>query len=148
MATISITTRGMDKITQALSEAGQLDSGREVRGALSDAANLFATAARVTLPARLKGTGQGRLLRSITARTKRRKPGALAGFKRSTSRSRSRRAAAGNHAHLVDRGTRMRKGRGTMPANHFWTDTIEANEARALAILTGAIKDVLDKALR
>lgn len=146
MATISITTRGMDKITQALQEAGQLDSGREVRGALSDAANLFATAARVTLPAQLKGTGQGRLLRSITARTKRRKPGALAGFRRSTSRS--RRAAAGNHAHLVDRGTRMRKGRGTMPANHFWTDTVEANEARALAILTDAVKDVLDKALR
>lgn len=146
MATISITTRGMDKITQALQEAGQLDSGREVRGALSDAANLFATTARLTLPARLKGTGQGRLLRSITARTKRRKPGALAGFRRSTSRS--RRAAAGNHAHLVDRGTRMRKGRGTMPANHFWTDTVEANEARALAILTDAVKDVLDKALR
>ncbi|MCI1681444.1 MAG: hypothetical protein LKI39_02685 [Bacteroides sp.] len=58
----------------------------------------------------------------------RRYPGALVGFYRGPG--------GGNHAHLVDRGTRKRPHprtgtSGIMPGNHFWTETFEQDSGKA-----------------
>ena len=82
--------------------------------------------------------GTGNLMRSIAPRVKRRKLGALAGFRR----------PMGNHSHLLDRGTKDRytkKGayRGRMKATLFWAQTHDSDMSKAVTeVVTGIEKAV------
>ena len=140
---ITVETQGSEAIVRSLTTLQQVSGRREVRRALSKAGQLIATDARGKLGARLKGTGRGRLIRSITSRVKKRKPGALAGFIRSTRMVQY--GVAGNHAHLVDRGTKERAGRGKMPANRFWTDAVADRGDDALHLVEAGVKAAMDK---
>lgn len=140
---ITVETHGGEAVVKSLGRLQQVSGRREVRRALSKAGQLIASDARVKLSSRLKGTGRGRLSRSVTSRVKRRKPGALAGFIRSTRMVQY--GVAGNHAHLVDRGTRERAGRGKMPANWFWTDAVADKGDEALRLVAGGVKAAMDE---
>jgi hypothetical protein len=74
---------------------------------------------------------------------KRNKLGGLTGFRRSTKWVQYENA--GNHAHLVDLGTKPRYTklgyyRGVMPANHFWTDAFASEKPKAVNLMMDAIK--------
>ena len=125
------------RMAARLEQAAGLTDSPLVRGALFAAAETVVDAGRSNLSARLKGTGRGNLINSMMARVKRNKPGSLAGFMRSRVKGDT---GGGNHAHLVDRGTRDRRGRGRMPANRFWTDA-EASTA-------GSVKTLVERGLR
>ena len=76
----------------------------------------------------------GNLLKSFSYRIKKRKFGALVGFKQT-----------GKHAHLVSQGTRKRytrKGlyRGFVTGNHFWEDTRSKDTPKAMVLILNQIK--------
>lgn len=109
---------GLDRVIAKVDNLDKIVSSAPVRKGLRAGARLIANAGRSKLKTLYKGYQTGQLERSIRSRVKRRKSGALAGFYRGQG--------GGNHAHLVDRGTKARytrKGhyRGVMPANYFWT---------------------------
>lgn len=105
------------------------EKDKAIRSGLRAASNVFRIKGRSNLRARLLHHGKqtNHLMNSFTTRVKRNKLGALSGFDR----------PGGNHAHLVDRGTRLRKttsgqSRGVMPANRFWEDARKSEEKKAL----------------
>lgn len=140
---IRIEGRGMDVLMERMERLAAFSRSRKLRAALAEAADLVADTARDNLGQRLKGTGRGNLMRSIDARVKRRKAGALAGFVRSSRYA----MTGGNHAHLVDLGTRQRPGRGAMPANYFWTDAVAATYGRAMKLVQDGAKAAMDEAM-
>lgn len=88
------------------------EKDRAIKAGLRSAVSVFKTAGKRNLRQRLKTPGgvTDNLMKSFTNKVKRTKLGALSGFAR----------PAGSHAHLVDKGTKMRytkKGwrRGIVP---------------------------------
>lgn len=114
---IDVQIQGLGSVLSAVSSLETMPKGRTVRRGVAQVTNLIAQEGRATLKARTKGKGTGNLRRSITAKLKRGKPEGLAGFRKGSG--------GGNHAHLVDQGTRERRTRrgekrGWMPASYFW----------------------------
>lgn len=90
------------------------EKDKAVKSGLRAASNVFRVKGRSNLRSRLLHHGKqtNHLMNSFTTKVKRNKLGALAGFDR----------PGGNHAHLVDRGTKRRytkdgRNRGIMPTN-------------------------------
>ena len=113
-----------------------------IKSGLRAAVQVFRTGGRGRLGQRLKRTGRttNHLLNSFTTRVKRTKLGSLAGFDR----------PGGNHAHLVDQGTKRRYTksgayRGIMPGNHFWEDTRNQDEGKALSKLQQGVQRAVDR---
>lgn len=140
MITARIT--GEDDIRYLLSELDGFDRDKAIRQGLRAAVGRFIRRGRSNLRARMgnpRGV-TGNLLRAFTPRVKRRKPGALAGFSR----------PMGNHAHLVDRGTAVRRhplsgSSGRMPANYFWTNAAESEGARAMQDVADGIRRAVQR---
>lgn len=134
---VGATILGIDKVQSALGKMEVLGTDPAVRKGLDEAAKIFVNGGRARLAARLLHSGRntGNLDRSFTRYVKRRGKGALAGFVRGVN--------GGSHSHLVDRGTVRRytksgKYRGIMPANYFWTQTLDEDSgAAANAVLDG-----------
>lgn len=79
-------------------------------------------------------------MNSFTTRVKRNRLGALAGFDR----------PGGNHAHLVDRGTKKRytksgASRGVMPGNNFWEDARNTEEEKAMQAVHKGIQRAVQR---
>lgn len=116
------------------------EKDRAIRVGLRLAANVFKIRGRSNLRQRIMHPekSSGRLMRSFTNKVKRNKLGALSGFKRSNKYKIIE--DAGNHAHLVDKGTKRRytkKGqdRGIMPANNFWSDAEVSEQSKATQMI-------------
>lgn len=126
---------GLEGVARRLEQLPQILHSAPVRKGLRASARILVEVGRSRLRSRSKGYQKGRLERSMRVRVKKRKSGALAGFVRGKG--------GGNHAHLVDRGTKARytrKGhyRGVMPANYFWTSTKQSESRRAAdAVIRG-----------
>ena len=79
-------------------------------------------------------------MNSFTTRVKRNKLGALSGFDR----------PGGNHAHLVDRGTKRRytkagTTRGIMPGNSFWDDAKQTEENKAMQAIYQSVQKAIQR---
>lgn len=144
----------IDKIYAALDDLADVDKDKVVRTGIRKGASILKRAGEINIQNRVGRYSKGSLLRSITIRNKRNKLGSLVGFIRSTKwfglEDLEGVKIAGNHAHLVDRGTTTRKtksgkNRGRMPANNFWTDAVNANKDRALNELTDAITKAINR---
>lgn len=117
---IGLKTIDLDGVLRGVENLGQVCKSKPARDGLRRASRHLMLSGRSRLKSLYKGYQKGKLERSMTSRLKRRKNDALAGFRRGNG--------GGNHAHLVDRGTKRRytktgKNRGVMPANRFWTST-------------------------
>ncbi|MFV0326886.1 MAG: hypothetical protein ACK5LF_21320 [Bacteroides xylanisolvens] len=132
---IEVKTIDKDQINFLIRELEQFEKNKAIKSGLQAGGRVFVTEGKKRLRQRLKNPKgyTGNLLESFTVRVKRNKPGVLSGFKRS---SKNMIIGGGNHAHLVNQGTKKRKtksgvNRGVMPANYFWTDTesIDYNKA-------------------
>ena len=144
----------IDKIYAALDGLENVEKDRVVRTGIRKGATILKRAGEANITSRVGRYSKGSLLKSITIRNKRNKLGSLVGFIRSTKwfglEDLEGVKIAGNHAHLVDMGTAQRKtksgaNRGRMPANHFWTDAINANKEKALNEITNAIEKAINR---
>ncbi len=128
---ISVLPRAIDRDTALLSS-------------MESAARLIQRAGRINLAQRLQwadGT-TGKLLHQFRVRRRRNQMAVAAGFNR----------PEGAHAHLVDLGTAPRytksgKYRGVMPANRFWTDAIDATQAKAQDVFLTAVDRAVTRLL-
>lgn len=110
-------------ITSLVNSLENFEKDKAIKEGLNSAGNTLKSGGISRLRQRMKSGSKGvtgNLQRSIIVKPKRNKPGVLTGFKRGEG--------GGNHAHLVDRGTKKRPhpltgNSGIMPANHFWIDT-------------------------
>ena len=89
----------------------------------------------------------GNLLQSMRWKAARRSVSVYAGFERSYKFQALK--GVGNHAHLVDRGTKIRKtkagkNRGIMPASYFWTDTRNEGGGEALRHIEIGIRKMVE----
>lgn len=132
----------IESIAYLVRSLENFEKDKAIKRGLLDAGNVLKSGGKQRLRERLKDKkgGKGNLLRSFQVRVKRNKPGVLAGFRRGK--------AGGNHAHLVDRGTKQRftksgESRGRMPANSFWSDTENQDSAKVIdRLFTGVERAV------
>lgn len=119
----------------------------EVKRAQLAAAQLYVRAGQRNLSRLLLGHGSsGRLEDSFATDYRSSSIAAYAGFRRNT-KSRLW-ATAGNHAHLVDLGTKHRytkslASRGVMPANYFWTMARESERDKAADMVYHGIQEAI-----
>lgn len=118
------------------------EKDKAIKSGLRSAVNVFRVKGRANLRSRLLRHGKqtNHLMNSFTNRVKRNKLGALAGFDR----------PGGNHAHLVDEGTKVRTtksgaNRGIMPANRFWSDTKVSEEGKAMSALYQGVQKAVQR---
>jgi hypothetical protein len=123
----------------------EFDQNKALKNGLRAALNIFKRKGQMNLKERMLYHGKHTyaLENSFLTRIKRNKLGGLSGFRRSTKWVQY--SNAGNHAHLVDLGTKPRYTksgayRGIMPANHFWTDAFASEKSRAVNVMYDAIK--------
>lgn len=125
---LSVKISDIDKILRIVENLADVDKDKVIKEGLRNATNLFINAGRRNLKARLKNQKgvTGNLLKSFKNKVKKNKLGALGGFNK-----------LGNHAHLVDSGTKDRytksgKYTGKMPANYFWSAAISSEQNSAM----------------
>ena len=121
------------------------EQNKAIKSGLRSALNVFKRKGQMNLRDRMLYHGRHTyaLENSFLNHIKRNKLGGLTGFRRSTKWVQYENA--GNHAHLVDLGTKPRYTklgyyRGVMPANHFWTDAFTTEEPKAVNLMMDAIK--------
>lgn len=140
MIQVSIVDR--ENLQYLVSNLEDFEKDKALKSGLRAASNVFRVKGRSNLRARLLHHGKqtDHLMNSFTTRVKRNKIGALAGFDR----------PGGNHAHLVDEGTKRRytksgRDRGVMPGNRFWSDTKETEENKAMQAVYEGVKKVVQR---
>jgi hypothetical protein len=121
------------------------EQNKAIKSGLRAALNVFKRKGQMNLRDRMLYHGKHTyaLENSFLNHIKRNKLGGLSGFRRSTKWVQYENA--GNHAHLVDLGTKPRYTklgyyRGVMPANHFWTDAFSSEKPKAINLMMEAIK--------
>ena len=115
------------------------EKDKAIRSGLRSAANVFRVKGRAKLRSRILRHGKqtNHLMNSFTNRVKRNKLGVLSGFAR----------PGGNHAHLVDSGTKAKRGanRGIMPTNHFWSDAKVSEKNKAMDSLYKGVQRAVQR---
>ncbi len=131
-----------ENIQYLVAQLEDFEKDKAIRSGLRSAINVFKVKGQANLRFRLlyHGKQTNHLRNSFTNRVKRNKLGALSGFDR----------PGGNHSHLVDLGTRIRKttggaNRGVMPANHFWTDARISEEGKAMSVLYQSVQKAVQR---
>jgi hypothetical protein len=125
-----------------------INGNKAVRSGIRSALNRLKRMGQQKLASELKGTGKGSLMQSFVVKMKRDSLGGLVGFRRSSKYVQY--VGAGNHAHLVDLGTVQRytksgSNRGTMPGNHFWTDTRREGEPETMSNIYKAVQRAVSR---
>lgn len=122
----------------------ELMQDKAIASGLLEAANVFKRKGRSNLRGRLKRRSgyTGNLLSSFASFASAKRQYARAGF-----------TSKGNHAHLVDLGTTLRRhpktgNSGRMPANYFWTDARRSEEGRAEQAVYEGIERAVERLRR
>lgn len=134
---IQIELINLETVKDAIQELGDsVTQHKVVDAALKIGARYLMNKGRLKLRQRMKNRKgvSGNLLKSFSYRIKKRKFGALVGFKQT-----------GKHAHLVSQGTRKRytrksQYRGFVVGNAFWEDTREKETPKAMVLILNQIK--------
>jgi hypothetical protein len=144
---LDIDKADMEKFQRALNQIADIDRRAVEAGVLRRGMNEVVAAGKSNLASR-NGTVTGRLKKSFSTRVKRKKDYAVAygGFKRGAG-------YGGNIAHIVDRGTVMRRtskgaNRGKMRGSMFWTDAVLRCGRSALQNVEKFISDYIKRTFR
>ena len=139
---IEIKQIDQENIQYLVNSLGDFEKDKAIKSGLRSAVNVFRVKGRANLRSRLlhRGKQTNHLMNSFTNRVKRNRLGALVGFDR----------PGGNHSHLVDSGTKVRKtksgaNRGIMPANYFWSDTKVSEESKAMNALYQGVQRAVQR---
>lgn len=130
----------------------KFDQDKAVRSGLASGINVYKAGGRIRLRKELLnnaktklGRNTGNLMGSFKSFVYRVKPGAMVGFRRGLG--------GGNHAHLVDRGTRLRPhpktsnsgwmyntiGKSAKNGVQFWTNTFDQDSPKAYSRLLAGV---------
>lgn len=125
MSDIKVEIKNIERVYALVDELKGVDRNRAIRSGMIQGAKVFTRLGRKNLISR-NDEHTGNLLQSMRWKSARNSLAVYAGFERSYKFQALK--GVGNHAHLVDRGTKIRKtkkgyNRGIMPASYFWTDT-------------------------
>lgn len=139
---IQVTTIDRENIQYVVRNLEDFEKDKALKSGLRAAVNVFRRKGRSNLRARLLHHGKqtNHLMNSFAIRVKRNKLGALSGFDR----------PGGNHAHLVDRGTKRRytkagTNRGVMPGNRYWDDAKQTEESKAIQAIYQSMQKVVQR---
>lgn len=144
MSSLTIHIEGIEGVYALVNDLKEVDQNKAIRRGLKKGADVFKRAGRRNLSQR-NNEYTGNLRGSIIAKVSRKGLSAYSGFNRSPKVTEKQGIPQGNHAHLVDRGTKKRytkKGyyRGIMPASYFWTDARRDEEDKATkAVFDGVL---------
>lgn len=133
--------RDKEAVRYLLKELDSFDRNKIIKQGLRDAGGLFLKRGRARLKARMKNPKgiTGNLLRSMTLKVKRYKPGALVGF----------RYPEGAHAWLIDEGTEERQSMyrrtGRVKPTYFWTETKNVDQSAAWDILINSMEKAVNR---
>lgn len=138
---IGVSVLDIDRIYAFVDELRDIDKNRVIKRGLRKGAAVFIRGGRTRLKASKDGGRvTGRLLRSFTTKVKRRKLGALAGFKMPDG------ATSWLHDYgTVERWTKKGYYRGRMPASYFWSETKELDSAAATEAVWDGIRQAMLK---
>ena len=137
-----------EAVVYLVDELEAFEKDKAIKSGLRAASGVLIRKGRSNLKQRLKGTGKGSLAGAFVTKVKRNKLGSLAGFRRSTKLTQW--SKAGNHAHLVDRGTRKRPhpitgNSGIMLANNFWSDARVSEESNMMNALFKGVERAVQR---
>lgn len=141
---IATETVNLERMLRGIDKLAKLTQHRHTKEGLRRAGRHLRNVGRRELRMSIKGKkGTGNLYRSMSVKLKRRRSnagGALVGFRRGKD--------GGNHAHLVDLGTKPRytrrgKYRGRVAGSRFWTMTKERESRKAMDYVVGGIKQAV-----
>lgn len=146
MSEVRIEIKNIEKMYALVDELKGVDKNKAVKGGLIQGAKVFVRIGKRNLRSR-NDEHTGNLLRSMRWKSARNSLSVYAGFERSYKFQALK--GVGNHAHLVDRGTKERytkKGyrRGIMPASYFWTDSRNEGGGEAIRRIETGIKNMVD----
>ena len=146
MSDIKVEIKNIERVYALVDELKGVDQNRAIRSGMIQGAKVFTRLGRKNLRAR-NDEHTGNLLQSMRWKSARNSLAVYAGFERSYKFQALK--GVGNHAHLVDRGTKDRytkKGyyRGKMPASYFWTDTRNEGGGEAMRHIERGIRNMVD----
>jgi hypothetical protein len=146
MSDIGIKIVNIERVYALVDELKAVDRNKAIRGGMIQGAKVFTRLGRKNLRAR-NDEHTGNLLQSMRWKSARNSLAVYAGFERSYKFQALK--GVGNHAHLVDRGTKDRytkKGyyRGKMPASYFWTDTRNEGGGEAMRSIEKGIINMIE----
>ena len=146
MSDIKVEIKNIERVYALVDELKGVDRNRAIRSGMIQGAKVFTRLGRKNLRAR-NDEHTGNLLQSMRWKSARNSLAVYAGFERSYKFEALK--GVGNHAHLVDRGTKDRytkKGyyRGKMPASYFWTDTRNEGGGEAMRHIERGMRNMVD----
>lgn len=126
MSKLSVKVENIEDIHRLVDDLKKVDQDRAVKSGLGKGAKVFSRIGRQNL-SRRNDEHTGNLRGSFITKVSRKGLTAYSGFNRSAKVAEESGISQGNHAHLVDRGTKQRRtkaghNRGIMPASYFWSD--------------------------
>ena len=145
--TIFLDKAELQKVEAWLSKMSEVDRDNAVQNALRQGMRVIQQEGKSNLRQR-NHVVTGNLRRSFALKVNKKRAYVLSGFKRSKN--------GGNHAHLIDRGTKARytrKGayRGSISkdspntGSRFWTEAVESKGASAVNNVINAVYNYLSK---
>lgn len=146
MSDIKVEIKNIERVYALADELKDVDRNKAIRGGMIQGAKVFTRLGRKNLRAR-NDEHTGNLLQSMRWKSARNSLAVYAGFERSYKFQALK--GVGNHAHLVDRGTKIRKtkkgyNRGIMPASYFWTDTRNEGGGEAMRSIEKGIINMVE----
>lgn len=146
MSDIKVEIKNIERVYALVDELKGVDRNKAIRSGMIQGAKVFTRLGRKNLRAR-NDEHTGNLLQSMRWKSARNSLAVYAGFERSYKFQALK--GVGNHAHLVDRGTKDRytkKGyyRGKMPASYFWTDTRNEGGSEAMRHIERGVINMVD----
>lgn len=146
MSEVRIEIKNIEKMYALVNELKDVDRNKAIKSGMIQGAKVFVRIGKKNLRARNK-EHTGNLLQSMRWKSARRSQSVYAGFERSYKFQALR--GVGNHAHLIDRGTKERftkKGyrRGIMPASYFWTDSKNEGGGEAMRHIETGIRNMVN----
>lgn len=152
MSNFQIDVKGIEKVYGLVADLEKIDQHTAIKSGLRKGAGVFREAGKSNLNKR-NGEHTGNLRGSFIVKVKKQGLTAYSGFNRSPKVAEEKGITQGNHAHIVDRGTKMRytkKGysRGIMPASYFWSDARRDGEGKAAQAVWDGVVTMADSLKR
>lgn len=136
-------------VMRKLGELSEVEKRPVIKASMKQAGSVLINAGKSSFLSRNKKKS-GNLYKSFTSKFKKKNTGILIGFRRGKD--------LGNHAHLIDRGTKDRytktgeyRGkiagteRGKTGATYFWSDVVQAKGNEAMERIMEAVFDAVEQ---
>lgn len=141
--TATLDPRDYTKIMNTLSDLSKLEREAVIQKAISEGLNVIVKQGKANLAASNTKVRTGNLKSSFKKLTKKSQLKGYAGFSR----------PKGAHAHLIDRGTKVRHtksgtNRGAVTGNYFWTKAVQMKKDEAQRELMDSVAKTIENIIK